>query len=75
MGFAQVCAWRRIGCAGKLRYDVQRCALCRVKLETERLPASDQTRLVYSLRLGFGRFTPSGAASGIESADVIYNLQ
>lgn len=46
----------------------------RVKLETERLPATDQTRLVYSLRLGFGRFTPTGAASGIESADVIYNI-
>ena len=38
----------------------------RVKLETERLPATDQSRLVYSLRMGFGRFTPTGAASGIE---------
>ena len=46
----------------------------RVKLETERIPATDQSRLVYSLRLGFGRFTPTGAASGIEAADVIYNL-
>lgn len=46
----------------------------RVKLETERLPATDQTRLVYSLRMGFGRFTPTGAASGIEAADVIYNI-
>ena len=39
----------------------------RVKMETERLPATDQDRIVYSLRLGFGRFSPTGAASGIES--------
>jgi len=29
---------------------------------------------VYSLRLGMGRYTPTGAASGIEAADVIYNI-
>lgn len=46
----------------------------RAKLEVERLPASDQTRIVMSMRLGFGRFSPSGAASGIEAADVIYNI-
>lgn len=46
----------------------------RVKTEVERLPATDQTRIVYSLRMGFGRFTPTGAASGIESADVIYDV-
>ncbi|HEV2778828.1 MAG TPA: hypothetical protein VGX25_05450 [Actinophytocola sp.] len=46
----------------------------RVRVETERIPATDQTRIVYSLRLGFGRFTPTGAASGIESADVLYNI-
>jgi len=46
----------------------------RVRLETERLPATDQTRLVYSLRLGFGRFTPTGAASGIEAAAVLGNI-
>jgi len=45
-----------------------------VKLETERLPASDQTRLVYSLRGGLGRFTPTGAASGIEWASGLYNV-
>jgi len=45
-----------------------------VKLETERIPATDQNRIVASLRLGFGRFTPTGAASGIESSDVIYNI-
>lgn len=45
-----------------------------VRLETERIPATDQNRIVASLRLGFGRFSPTGAASGIESADVIYNI-
>jgi len=46
----------------------------RVKVESERLPATDQTRIVLSMRLGLGRFTPSGAASGIEGADVIYDI-
>lgn len=46
----------------------------RIKTEVERLPASDQSRIVYSMRLGMGRFSPSGAASGIEGADVIYDI-
>lgn len=46
----------------------------RVQVETERIPATDQTRIVSSLRLGLGRFTPTGAASGIEGADVIYDI-
>jgi hypothetical protein len=46
----------------------------RVMVETERLPARDQTRIVYSLRLGFGRFTPTGNASGIEAAAGLYNI-
>lgn len=46
----------------------------RVMLETERLPGRDQTRLIWSLRLAFGRFTPTGAASGIEAASGIYNI-
>jgi HK97 family phage major capsid protein len=46
----------------------------RVQLEFERLPGSDQSRLVLSTRLGFGRFTPTGAASAIESADVLYDI-
>lgn len=46
----------------------------RVQVETERLPATDQTRLVYSLRMGFGRFTPTGAASGIEAAATLRNI-
>jgi hypothetical protein len=46
----------------------------RLQIETERLPARDQTRIVLSMRLGFGRFSPTGAASGIEAASVLYNL-
>lgn len=46
----------------------------RVKLATEFLPATDQMRIVYSLRWGFGRFSPTGAASGIESADVLFDI-
>lgn len=45
-----------------------------VKLATEYIPATDQYRIVYTLRLGFGRFTPTGAAAGIQSADVLYNI-
>lgn len=46
----------------------------RLKFEVERLPGSDQTRIVWSLRMGFGRYTPTGAASGIEAAAVLYNI-
>lgn len=46
----------------------------RLQIETERLPARDQTRIVLSMRVGFGRFTPTGAASGIEAASVLYNI-
>lgn len=46
----------------------------RVKVETERLIGSDQSRIVYSLRMGLGRFSPTGAASGQEFADVLYNI-
>lgn len=46
----------------------------RVMLETERLPGRDQTRLIWSLRLAVGRFTPTGAASGIEAAAGLYNI-
>lgn len=46
----------------------------RISVEMERLPGTGQKRLVYSLRMGFGRFSPTGAASGIEAADVIYNI-
>lgn len=46
----------------------------RIKLETERLIGTDQTRLVYSLRMGFGRHTATGAAGGIEGAAGLYNI-
>lgn len=45
-----------------------------IRSESERLLGTDQYRMVTYLRVGFGRFTPTGAASGIESADVIYNI-
>ena len=45
-----------------------------VRIETERLPASDQTRIVATMRCAFGRYSPTGAASGIEAADVMYNV-
>ena len=46
----------------------------RVRVELERLPATDQTRMVHSLRMGFGRYSPSGAASGIQAAAKLYNI-
>lgn len=46
----------------------------RVKTESERLLGTDQTRIISSLRMGFGRFSPTGAASGIECADVIFDI-
>jgi HK97 family phage major capsid protein len=46
----------------------------RVRVEMESLIGSDQRRAVYSVRLGFGRYSPTGAASGIESAAVLYNI-
>ena len=45
-----------------------------LQVKVEDLPATDQSRIVYSLRLGFGRFSPTGAASGIEAATVLYNI-
>lgn len=46
----------------------------RIKIETERLPARDQTRIVASLRMGLGRYSPTGAASGIKWAAGLYNI-
>jgi hypothetical protein len=46
----------------------------RVQVEAERIVESDQNRIVYSLRLGLGRFTPTGAASGIEGCDLSYYI-
>jgi hypothetical protein len=46
----------------------------RIKMETEREPKTDQTYITSSLRLGLGRFSPTGAASGIEWADTNYYI-
>lgn len=46
----------------------------RVKIEAERFPGRDQNRLIYSLRFGFGRFTPTGNVNAIEGAAVAYNI-
>lgn len=62
----QVAAFNRDGFVFGWRRQVQ--------VEVERIPATDQTRIVYSLRNGFGRYSPSGAASGIEAAAVLRNI-
>ncbi|MFP3883632.1 MAG: hypothetical protein ACLFWH_15135 [Actinomycetota bacterium] len=46
----------------------------RLRLEVERLPGPDQHRIYFSLRMGFGRYTPTGSASAIEAAAVLYNI-
>ena len=61
-----VLAFNRAGCVVGWRR--------RVRTETERIPATDQTRIVHSLRMGLGRFTPTGAASGIEWAALAYDI-
>jgi hypothetical protein len=64
--YGQIVTFNRNGCKWGWRR--------RIQMETERIPSSDQTRIVYSLRVGFGRFTPTGAASGIEWADEVYYI-
>jgi len=46
----------------------------RIQLKTKEIPEKDQMLMIYSLRLGLGRFTPTAAASGIESAAVMYDI-
>jgi len=64
--YGQIVTFNRNGCKWGWRR--------RVQVETERLAATDQNRIVYSLRLGFGRFSPTGATSGIEWAAETYYL-
>jgi len=45
-----------------------------LQVETERIIGSDQSRIVFSLRVGFGRYTPTGAAAGIKSVAVLRNI-
>lgn len=43
-------------------------------VETDRDVRTQQNVIVWSTRVGFGRFTPTGAASGIEWTDTLYNV-
>ncbi|KKN23764.1 hypothetical protein LCGC14_0901560, partial [marine sediment metagenome] len=45
-----------------------------LKIAAEPIIESDQAQIVYSLRMGLGRFTHTGAASGIEAAAVLFNV-
>lgn len=45
-----------------------------VKIETERIPGRDQTRLIYHMRLACGRFTPTGAVTGFKWASGLYDI-
>lgn len=62
----QVLAFNRTG----LLWGVRRVA----QVETERRAGTDQWRIVLSTRVALGRYTPSGAAPGIEWAAVAYNI-
>lgn len=44
------------------------------QVEVERRPGADQWRLILSTRAALGRFTPTGAASGIEWAACLRNI-
>lgn len=44
------------------------------QVEVERRPGTDQWRLILSTRVALGRYSPTGAASGIEWAACLYNI-
>lgn len=46
----------------------------RVQTTVSRLQGRDQMLIETYMRMGFGRFSPSGAASGIEAVDVMYDI-
>ena len=46
----------------------------RVKVVVEPVRGRDQTEITYSWRVGLGRYTPTGAASGIKSVALLYNV-
>lgn len=46
----------------------------RVRIETFRDIKTDQFVIALYVRAGIGRYSPSGAVSGIEAADVLYNI-
>ncbi|WP_435111881.1 phage major capsid protein [Nocardiopsis synnemataformans] len=43
-------------------------------VETDRDIRTQQNFITWSTRVGLGRYTPTGAASGIEHTDVLYNI-
>ena len=45
-----------------------------LSIELERMPGMQQSRLIAGFRLGLGRYAPSGSASSIEGAAVLYNI-
>ena len=44
------------------------------RIEVERIPRSDQWAIILSTRVAVGRYTPTGAASGIEWAACLRNI-
>jgi len=62
----QLIAWNPNGCL----WGVKRVAT----VEVEREASFDQWRLVLSTRVALGRFSPTGAASGIEWAAMLRNI-
>jgi hypothetical protein len=46
----------------------------RITMETERIIGTDQTRMVYTLRAGFGIHNPAGNINTQECVDVIYDI-
>jgi len=53
-----------------LLWGVRRQAM----IETERKPGTDQWRIILSTRVALGRYSPTGAASGIEWCSGLYNI-
>lgn len=45
-----------------------------MQVETDREIRTQQNVISFTTRIGLGRFTPTGAASGIESVDVLYDI-
>lgn len=45
-----------------------------MQVEADRDIETSQHLLVWRTRMAFGRYSPTGAAAGIESADVMYNI-
>lgn len=46
----------------------------RIRIELDREIRADQNIIVVYMRMGLGRYSSTGAAAGIECADVLYNI-